>query len=103
MFNTVERGLGWGGGGGCKHFNVAVEENVDRAFKLPIFRRSSQRSGDRKGKRHGKRAEATINSPAEGKRVNLVKGEEIVKITYLKRQMEPLENLCLTKCSFMGV
>ena len=42
--NTVERGVGWGRGGGAgKRFNVAVqqnrtdvEENVDRAFKLPI-------------------------------------------------------------------
>ena len=68
-----------------------------------LFRRSSQKSGDRKEKRHGKRAEAALNSPAEVKRVNLVKEEKIVKIAYLKRQMEPLENLCLTKCSFMGV
>ena len=50
-----------------------------------LFRRSSQRSGDRKEKRHGKRAEATLNSPAEVKRVNLVKEEKIVNITYLKR------------------
>ena len=43
--NTVERGggVGEGRGGGGKRFNVAVqqnrtdvEENVDRAFKLPI-------------------------------------------------------------------
>ena len=68
-----------------------------------LFRRSSQRSGDREEKRHGKRAEATLNSPAEVKRVNLVKEEKIFKITELKRQMESLENLCLTKYSFKGV
>ena len=68
-----------------------------------LFRRSSQRSGDRNGKRHGKKAEATLNSPAEIKRVNLVKEEKIVKITELKRQMESLENLWLTKYSFTGV
>ena len=68
-----------------------------------LFRRSSQRSGVREEKRHGKRAEATLNYPAEVKRVNLVKKEKIVKITELKRQMESLENLCLTKYSFKGV
>ena len=68
-----------------------------------LIRRSSQRSGDKEEKRRGKRAEATLNSPAEVKRVNLVKEEKIVKITELKRQMESLENLCLTKYSFKGV
>ena len=72
-----------------------VSTSLFKKMLNSLFRRSSQRSGDRKKKRHGKRAEATLNSPAEVKRVILVKEEKMVKITYLKRQMESLENLWL--------
>ena len=84
--NTVERGVGWGANVSTSLFNK-IERMLKKMLTGPLnslFRRSSQRSGDRK-ENVTERAEATLNSPVEVKRVDFVKEEKIVKITYFKR------------------
>ena len=71
--NTVERGVGLGANVSTSLFN-----------KIPYL------EGHRKEVEIGRknvteRAEATLNLSAKVKRVNFVKEEKIVKITYLKR------------------
>ena len=61
--------MGGGGGGGANISTPLLKKMLTGPLNS-LFRKPSQRSGDRKEKRHGKRAEATLNSPAEAKRVN---------------------------------